>query len=128
MMPAMNPGRPTPGPLVRYHRELLLLTQAAICIISVFCAFLLRFDAAIPALYRPHLRFALLVWPIAKLIVFWLGGLGQGWWRYVSLPDLIRLTVANLAASVLITLITLGVGPHGFPRSIYIIDRSSVCC
>ena len=57
-----------------------------------------------------------------KLIVFWSGGVGKGWWRYVSLPDLIRLTMGNLAASTLVTVITLVFGPSGFPRSIYIVD------
>jgi len=108
--------------LLRYHRPLLLLTQAVICAVSVFAAFDLRFDGAVPPLYRPQLRFALLVWPLAKLAVFLVGGLGRGWWRYVSLPDLFRLTVGNIAATALVTALTLGFAAPGFPRSIYIID------
>src|SRR3569833_235099 len=108
--------------LLRYHRPLLLLTQAVICTIAVIAAFDLRFDGAVPPLYRPQLRFALLVWPAAKLLVFLAGGLGRGWWRYVSLPDLIRLTVGNIGASILATALTLGFMGPSFPRSIYIID------
>src|SRR5580658_10511359 len=113
-------GKPLRGPerLLRFHRPLLLLTQATICVFSVVAAFALRFDAAVPSYERPHLRFALLVWPVAKLVVFWAGGLGRGWWRYVSLPDLIRLTIGNIAASVLVTILTLAFGPAGFPRSL----------
>jgi FlaA1/EpsC-like NDP-sugar epimerase len=59
---------------------------------------------------------------LTKLIVFWAGGVGNGWWRYVSLPDLIRLTLANVAATVIVTVITITLGPPGFPRSIYVID------
>lgn len=116
------PAAPAPGFLLRFHRELLLLTQLGICLFSAATGFVLRFDGAIPDQFRPHLRFALIAWPIAKLIVFRIGGLGQGWWRYVSLPDLIRLSVANIAASALVTAVTLSLGPAGFPRSIYLID------
>jgi FlaA1/EpsC-like NDP-sugar epimerase len=108
--------------LLRFHRPLLVLTQLTICVVSVMAAFVLRFDAAVPEHFRPHLRFALLVWPITKLIVFWAAGLGRGWWRYVSLPDLIRLTVANFAASALVFAITLIFAPPGFPRFIYAND------
>lgn len=120
-----NPSMTKPGSpegILRFHRPLLVATQATICIFSVMAAFFLRFDAVVPEIFRPHLRFALLIWPISKIIVFWLGGLGRGWWRYVSLPDLMRLTVGNLAASALVTAITISLGPPGFPRSIYIID------
>lgn len=118
----MSPPMSTQERVLRFHRPLLLLTQATICVFSVLSAFVLRFDANVPWYFRPHLQFALLVWPVGKLIVFWIGGLGRGWWRYVSLPDLIRLTIGNFVASTLVTAITLGFGPPGFPRSIYIID------
>ncbi len=118
----MTPQDSAVNPFLRFHRPLLFLTQAIICVFSVLSAFYLRWDSTVPAYYRPHLRFALIVWPIAKLIVFWMGGLGRGWWRYVSLPDLIRLTLGNLAASALVTAITVTLGPPGFPRSIYITD------
>jgi FlaA1/EpsC-like NDP-sugar epimerase len=118
-------GIPSRGPerILRFHRPLLLLTQAIICVFSVVAAFALRFDpVVVTSPYRAHLRFALLVWPVSKLVVFWAGGLGRGWWRYVSLPDLIRLTLGNVAASVLVTTLTLTFGPHGFPRSLYAAD------
>ncbi len=124
MTPTSRANSSTAGAdgLLRFHRPLLLLTQATICVVSVVAAFILRFDAVIPAAHRPALRFALLVWPVAKLIVFWVGGLGRGWWRYVSLPDLIRLTVGNFAASIVVLALTLAFGPPGFPRMIYAID------
>jgi FlaA1/EpsC-like NDP-sugar epimerase len=120
--PVRDHQPPPPDRLAQYHRPLLVITQAIICVFSVMAAFMLRFDSGIPAIYRPHLRFALLVWPISKLVVFWIAGLGRGWWRYVSLPDLIRLTIGNAAASVVVTALTLSVGLPGFPRSIYITD------
>ncbi len=111
-----------PERVLRFHRPLLFLAQAVICVISVMAAFVLRFDSAIPLYYRPAFRFALLVWPLCKLIVFWVGGLSRGWWRYVSLPDMIRLSLGNVAASIFITVVTAAFGPAGFPRSTFVID------
>jgi FlaA1/EpsC-like NDP-sugar epimerase len=111
-----------PERVLRFHRPLLFLAQTIICMFSVMAAFVLRFDSAIPLYYRPAFRFALLVWPLSKLFVFWAGGLSRGWWRYVSLPDMIRLSLGNVAASIVVTVITAAFGPVGFPRSTFVID------
>src|SRR5450631_4877641 len=108
--------------LLRLRHPLLWIGQFIVCSLSVFAAFHLRFDYEIPPRFQPELRFALIVWPVVKLAVFFAFGLSSGWWRYVSLPDLIRLTTANLAASTAVTLITLFTRPAGFPRTIYLID------
>jgi len=96
-------------------------------LISVFLAapivaFLLRFDFDIPGPYRQHLVFAMLVWPLLQALTFWAFGTTRVSWRYISVPDLIRLVCANLAASGVLTGVTMFAGPEGFPRSIYLID------
>lgn len=110
------------GTFYRLRHPLLWAGQFIVCALSVVWAFQLRFDYNVPAVYRNELYFALLVWPIIKMGVFFGFGLSSGWWRYVSLPDLIRLTVANLAASTAVTMVTLFTRPAGFPRTIYLID------
>ena len=108
--------------LLRFRHLFLWIGQGTVSALSVFWAFQLRFDYSIDAFYRRELFFALLVWPIVKVVVFFAFGLSSGWWRYVSLPDLMRLTMANLAASTAVTMITLFTRPAGFPRTIYLID------
>ena len=113
----------TQDTLLRLRHPLLWICQFLVCALSVFWAFQLRFDYYIPILvYRHELNFALIVWPFVKLAVFFSFGLSSGWWRYVSLPDLMRLTMANLAATTAVTMITLFTRPAGFPRTIYLID------
>jgi len=57
-----------------------------------------------------------------KTIVFLIGGLHKGWWRYAGLSDFVRLYVVNLAASGLSAIgIMMWIGPQ-FPRSVYVID------
>jgi FlaA1/EpsC-like NDP-sugar epimerase len=85
-------------------------------------AFLLRFDLSVPSQYWPHLLAALCVWIPVKVLVFHFLRLDRGWWRYVSVRDVVRLAAANLVGSVLGCLALLGFAPKGFPRSIYVLD------
>ncbi len=85
-------------------------------------AFLLRFDLSIPRLYIPALFFGLVVWVVVKAIVFRLFRLDRSLWRFVSIQDLLRVGIANLAASAVTTILILSLGPKGFPRSLYLID------
>jgi FlaA1/EpsC-like NDP-sugar epimerase len=108
--------------LLRFRHPLLWIGQFLICALSVLAAFQLRFDYDVPVRFQHELRYALIVWPVVKVAVFFGFGLSSGWWRYVSLPDLIRLTMANLAATTAVTMLTLFIRPAGFPRTIYLID------
>ena len=96
--------------------------QLAIFLFAGISAFLLRFDFAIPKVEHAHLWVGLCVWVIAKILVFQLFRLDRGWWRYVSVPDLLRVASANLAGSALGGAGILLFAPRGFPRSLYFVD------
>src|ERR1019366_3394861 len=84
--------------------------------------FLLRFDFSVPPQYWPHLLVALCVWIPIKVLVFHFLRLDRGWWRYVSIRDVVRLATANLVGSVFGCVALLDFAPQGFPRSIYVLD------
>ena len=109
------------GRRVVFRRWIMILAQVVIFVFAVISAFLLRFDFTIPPEYRPHLLAALVISVMAKAPVFRLFSLDRGWWRYFSLPDLLRLFTANATGSAAITVLLLIILP-GFPRSIYILD------
>src|ERR1035441_4527686 len=96
--------------------------QLAIFLFAGISAFLLRFDFAIPKVEHAHLWVGLCVWVIAKILVFQLFRLDRGWWRYVSVPDLLRVAYANLAGSALGGAGILLFAPPGVPRSISFVD------
>lgn len=108
--------------LIRYGRLMALGIQAVAFAASGLLAFGLRFDLQIPPGQMQHLRWALAVWLVIKCGTFVIAGLDRGWWRYVSLHDLVRLGAANLLASTASALTIQGFIPSGFPRSIYVID------
>ena len=98
------------------------LAQTCVFALCVISAFLLRFEFAIPNVHRKYLVWALLILIPVKLIVFRVFNLDHGWWRFVSIHDLVRLAYGNLAASLLGAVCIRLFAPVGFPRSLYILD------
>jgi FlaA1/EpsC-like NDP-sugar epimerase len=86
--------------IISQRRWLILLIQILIIAMALVLAFALRFDFMIPSLYRQTLMNLLLPVLAIKLLIFWRFGLFHGWWRYVSMADLIVLAKANLVASL----------------------------
>ncbi len=106
---------------VPLHRWMIRFTQLAIFLFAGVSAFLLRFDFAIPGPARRYLLTGLVIWAVVKVIVFHLFSLDRGWWRYTSVPDLLRLIAGNAIAGTAASAIILLALP-GFPRSIYFLD------
>jgi FlaA1/EpsC-like NDP-sugar epimerase len=108
--------------LAHLHRWVLRLVQVSMFVFAGISAFLLRFDFSIPRRFQPHLAYALGAWVLSKILVFRLLNLDRGWWRYVSIPDLVRLAAGNILGSALGGLTLIFVAPAGFPRSLYVLD------
>lgn len=101
---------------------LLLVTQALIFGISGLAAFLLRFDFSVPPSRLVQLAYALPIWILCKTFAFQIASLNRRGLRYVTLFDVYRLVLANLAGSALSCLFILLLVRGGFPRSIYLSD------
>jgi FlaA1/EpsC-like NDP-sugar epimerase len=85
-------------------------------------AFLLRFDFPLDPGERRLLGVVLLIVLAVKLPVFRLFGLRELAWRYTGLEDLLRISAANLAGSMVAgVLARVALGPP-FPRSLPILD------
>lgn len=69
---------------------------------------------------------ALVIWVVVKISVFSAAGLYRGWWRYVSVSDLMRIGVGNLVGSTSGGVAIFLIAPGIFPRSIYLLDLT-VC-
>jgi len=104
------------------HRLIVWVVQICIFASSAIAAFLLRFDFGLPPAYLRHLAFALPIWVLVKIAVFRVGKLDRGWWRYVSVADLVRVGVGNVIGSALSCILIILIAPAGFPRSIYLLD------
>lgn len=101
----------------------ILLFEISLIFSSMLLAFLLRFDMQMaPAVWNLFLDF-LPPLLLIKITVFWRMGLNHGWWRYVSLDDVIHILKANVIASLLfLSYLVISFNMHGIPRSVLILD------
>lgn len=104
------------------NRIFIWFAEVAAFAACILFAFLLRFEFLIPQLYYWHLLWAFATWVPVKLVIFRAINLDRGWWRFVSVHDLVRLGLGNLVASLCCVLLTATIAPAGFPRSLYLLD------
>lgn len=102
---------------------LIAAFKVLIIALALLAAFVLRFDFRLPDAYW---RTYLVLLPIAlavKFPIFWQQGLFRGWWRYVSLADVLQIARANLFASTgfILALVFLQ-ELAGVPRSVLMLD------
>lgn len=106
----------------RFHHLLAEAAQISIFAVAMVAAYLLRFDFTVPPHYANHLRLGVLVCVLIKPLVFHAFKMDRGWWRFVSVHDVARLTWVNAVASAAAAVTILLWIPQGFPRSIYLLD------
>ena len=109
--------------LMRHRRDINVwierICHTAAIALSVTSAFLLRLDFSIPASLTPVLKQALLIAILMKLPAFEWAGFYRGLRRFVSIPDLYRMFLGNLAGSVLFTAVSRAwIGP-AMPRFLW---------
>jgi FlaA1/EpsC-like NDP-sugar epimerase len=105
--------------VLRYRRALIVFVHVALFALSLLMSFGLAYNFSglkewFYPLYLPMLSVILVI----KLLVFWRFNLYQGWWRYVSLYDLIRITIAShvsLFIFVVTFFLVAAVGPRVYP-------------
>ena len=104
------------------RRYLIMAIHLAIIAFAMATAFLLRFDFQVPGSQLYLLYGGLLLALPIKSIAFRLARLNTGWWRFVGMPDLLRVLAANVGGSVVFVIVASFVFHGAFPRAAYIID------
>jgi FlaA1/EpsC-like NDP-sugar epimerase len=109
--------------ILRYRVSLITLFQCLLVLASYAFALSLRFDFQIPenytALFWKSLPFLL----VSRLLTYDFYKLNSGWWSYASMYDLVNITKAVGAGSILFLIAIVFVyGMTGYPRSVIIIE------
>jgi FlaA1/EpsC-like NDP-sugar epimerase len=113
--------------LYRFARNrnywITLLGDVILVVVSYFCAYLIRFEWAVPDGQKA--KFFQTVWWILMLKISCFVGFDmyKGMWRYYSLHDLFNMVKACVFAFVVTAIMVLGLHRfEGFSRSVFVID------
>lgn len=106
------------------RRGLLAAFYSVVITMSLQVALWLRFDFIVPQQYQVSLLRTALGALIVKNAVFALVGLYSGIWRYTDLPDIKRILLGNICATLALSLVLLPFWPVFlyFPRSCLVMD------
>ena len=108
------------------YKKRLYIIFAATCLIIVgalLLAYAVRFDFSVPTQYWHRILALIPALVVMKLIIFWKFGCFRGWWRYVSIPDLVQIVKANFLASIVfVAYAVLVYRLDGIPRSVLVLD------
>ena len=108
---------------MRKRSVVKFLLHVAIFILANHFAYYIRFDFEIPRQYIAVFKGTLPVLLIAKALGFLAFGQFRGWWRYVSIKDVLPTAGACVFGTALFAgAVSLLWGPYYVPRSIYLLD------
>ena len=109
--------------LLRHRVLVKSFLHLGIFVLAYVAAWLIRFEFSIPPQYVATIRETLLLLLAAKAIGFLAFGLFRGWWRYVSITDILPIGAGCTLGTVLfVALVALSGGSSQIPRSIYVLD------
>ncbi len=109
--------------LYRHRLYVTFLMTSLIIVASLLFAYAVRFDFSIPPGYWTRIGVLIPAVLVIKLTAFWQFGCFRGWWRYVSLPDLIQIVKANILGSIIfIVYAVLVYRLDQIPRSVLVLD------
>ena len=101
---------------------LVMMVHAVVFAAAYLSSFMLRFDFDVPSYWHEAMWTSLVLVLGVKLVAFGLLRMYRGWWRYVSLYDLVALMRALVVAQVALVSINLFAEIIAIPRSIYLLD------
>ena len=109
--------------LMRYRGVVKFFLHLLIFAGAYHLAYLIRFEFFIPPEYGKVIRETILYLLIAKALGFLVFGLFQGWWRFVSIRDILPIAGGCTAGSAIFVGFNLFfLGSVTVPRSIYLLD------
>ena len=110
--------------IVYRNRLIIVFVMTSLIVVgSLLLAYAIRFDFSIPSTYWARIGSLIPAVLVVKLIVFWQFGCFKGWWRYVSMPDLVQIVKANFLGSfVFVSYAVLVYRLDQIPRAVLILD------
>jgi UDP-N-acetylglucosamine 4,6-dehydratase len=107
-------------------RSTQLALDGAVCMVALFAAYQLRFDANVPAPHRLVMWSLMLLLPVFRPLLMWALGAYDAIWRYFNLRDAAVLALSAAPASLVLLAMRYLVAPRFWgtvvPTSVIIIE------
>ncbi len=114
---------PLLGVLLRSRTTVKFFLTLGIFLSAYYFAWLIRFEFDVPPNMMGVIRQTIPVLVIAKALGFLASGQFRGWWRYVSIQDVLPIAAGSAVGSVFfMAAVWWQWGPFYVPRSIYLLD------
>ena len=111
------------GIALRFRGPVKFLLHLAIFSSAYVIAYLVRFEGVLPPEFQGLIRDTFPVVLSSKALAFLAFGLFQGWWRYVSIRDVMPIAAGCTGGTLILWLADTFLMTHmSIPRSIYAID------
>jgi len=108
---------------IRQRVVVKFLLHLAIFFLAYSLAYVVRFDFTVPPQFVSILWKTIPVLLVAKALGFLAFGLFHGWWRYVSIRDILPIAAGcTLGSLILAAAVSVLWGAYYVPRSIYFLD------
>lgn len=92
--------------ILRFRRQLIMLAHIIVFAVSLMMAFLLTNNMRFESAWLLHKYLWLLPWfIIIKLVIFAIMGQYHGWWRFVSISDLLSIFKSSLVSTLVIVVL-----------------------
>jgi len=112
-----------PTRLIIHRRTLIVAINVVLIPLAYFAAFAVRFDFAVPPIEVARFWATLPYVFALRVAVFHLFGLYRGYWKHVSLRDLLDLLGAvSMSSALFVTGLVATGGLRGMPRSVLLLD------
>lgn len=109
--------------LLHHRRPVKLFLHLYLFVVAYYLAYLVRFDFRVPPEYLHTFLETVALALAAKAVAFLAFGLFRGWWRYISIRDILPIASGCTLASILFaSAVRLLPWEVPVPRSIYLLD------
>lgn len=115
--------------IVEHRRFFIVIIQLALVAVANACAFGLRFDGNVPAVYVEVWKQTILLLLVVRGMSFVAFRFYEGFWRYTGISDLCNILTGVFVSSVLFIGIMEGMfSSVKYPRSVFVTDAILLVC
>lgn len=107
---------------IRFRHTILAALDVGVIAFALWGALFIRFDGAIPAAHLQALTWAIPLFVVVRLAIFYLFGLYRSLWRYAGIREVVTIGAAVASGTVVLFVLDWALQLFNLPNSVYGIE------